>query len=223
MPGISAAREAPLRLEVSDEPYSIPVEDPDEALRLVKEFFERVGVIKKSSDSSFKYLVTHPDGYECVVKAKITRSSKGSRLLLTKRSGDAFVFSLVFRLIREAMRLDGLPPLFFHGQIYRAAVPPPPPAQDAVMSDFELPPTRESGLYTWTAEQFLEFSARHKDILKRIARRDLTVPAFVAHVQEIPRSLIESRCIAPTAWNVIETCDKIEELLRDARALWAST
>ena len=91
------------------------------------------------------------------------------------------------------------------------------------MSDFELPPTRESGLYTWTAEQFLAFSTRHKDILKRIARRDLTVPAFVAHVQEIPRSLIESRCIAPTAWNVIETCDKIEELLRDARALWAST
>ena len=131
MPGIAAAREAPLRLEVSAEPYSIPVEDTDEALRLVKEFFERVGVIKKSSDSSFKYLVTHPDDYECVVKAKITRSSKASRLYLTKRSGDGFVFTLIFRLIREAMRLDGLPPLFFHGQIYRAAAPPPPPAPAA--------------------------------------------------------------------------------------------
>ena len=221
MPGISAAREAPLRLEVSDEPYSIPVEDPDEALRLVKEFFERVGVIKKSSDSSFKYLVTHPDGYECVVKAKITRSSKGSRLHLTKRSGDGFVFSLVFRLIREAMRLDGLPPMFFHGQIYRAAVPPPPPAQDAVMSDFELPPTRESGFYTWTTEQFLEFSMRHQVVLDRIGRGDLQVSDFNAHVEKIPRSLLESRSIAPTMFNVYETCEKISELLSDATAFWA--
>ena len=155
------------------------------------------------------------------MKAKITRSSKASRLYLTKRSGDGFVFTLVFRLIREAMRLDGLPPLFFHGQIYRAAAPPPPPAHDAVMSDFELPPTRESGLYTWTTEQFLEFSKRHRDVLKRIARGELDVFAFVEHVNTIPRTLIDSRCIAPTACNVVETCDKIEELLRDAKAFWA--
>ena len=53
MPGSSAAREAPLRLAVSDEPYySIPVEDAGEALRLVEEFFGRVGVKKNKREFS---------------------------------------------------------------------------------------------------------------------------------------------------------------------------
>ena len=208
-------------MAVTGDAYSLNVDDPDVALSVVKEFFARVGVIKKSSEKSVKYLVTHPDGYECVVKAKITRSSKGSRLYLTKRSGDGFVFTLIFRLIREAMRLDGLPPLFFHGQIYRGAAPPPPPAQDAVMSDLELPPTNVSGFYEWPREMIYDFAEQHQDVLNRIERGDMEISVFIDHVEKIPRSLLESRSIAPTMFNVYETCEKISELLSDALAFWA--
>ena len=49
----------------------------------------------------------------------------------------------------------------------------------------------------------------------------MDVCSFIEHVEEIPRSLRVARCIAPTAYNVLETCEKISEILSDARAFWA--
>jgi len=222
MAGSSAApRKAALRLAVSDDSgdaYSLNVDNPDEALCLVKEFFGRVGEIKKRGESSVKALLRHPDGYECIAKAKIY----GSRLQLSKRAGDGFVFSLAFKLVREALRV-GMPPIFYHGEIHKGRTRrrTPSPAQDALMSDLELPPTRESGLYEWPKEQVLEFSERHGDVLEKIERGDMDVRSFIEHVEEIPRSLRDARCIAPTAYNVLETCEKISEILSDARAFWA--
>ena len=221
MPSSAAPRKAPLPLAVSDD-YgdgdSLIVDDTEEALRLVRDFFARVGSIQKRGETSVKALLQHPDGYECIVKAKIKESSTGSRLQLSKRSGDSFVFSLTFRLVREALRLDGLPPAFFHGQIYSCAERSPAP-DAADMSDLELPPTRESGLYEWPKEQFLDFTEQHKDILNRLG--ELDVPTFITHVNTIPRSLLDARSISPTMCNVFETCEKIYELLSDARAFWA--
>ena len=37
----------------------------------------------------------------------------------------------------------------------------------------------------------------------------------------IPHSLLDARDIAPTAFNVYETCEKISDLLSDATAFWA--
>ena len=213
----AAPRKAALRLAVSEDAYSLSVDNPDEALCLVEDFFGRVGEIKKRGARSVKALLQHPDGYECVAKAKIY----GSRLHLSKRAGDPLVFSLTFRLVREALRLDGLPPVFFHGQIYRRAERPPPPPDAAEMSDLELPPTRASGFYEWPKERILDFAERHRDVLEEMGRGDMDVRSFVAHVETIPRSLLDSRCIAPSAFNVPETCEKIYELLREATAFWA--
>ena len=40
-------------------------------------------------------------------------------------------------------------------------------------------------------------------------------------MEKIPRSLLDARDIAHTAFNVYETCEKISELLSDAMAFWA--
>ena len=115
----------------------------------------------------------------------------------------------------------GLPPLYFHGQIYRRTERTPSPALVAEMPELVLPPTRNSGLYEWPTEQFLDFSERHRDILNRIERGELDVHTFVTHVETIPRSLLDARDIAPTAFNVYETCENISDLLSDAKAFWA--
>ena len=123
-------------MAVTADAYSLIVDDPDVAMRVVKEFFGRVGEIKKSSEKSVKSLIHHPDGYDCLVKAKVSR---GSRLQLSKRSGDGFVFAIVFKLIREALRV-GIPPIFYHDQLYRRTARKPSVAPDD-MPELVLPPT----------------------------------------------------------------------------------
>jgi len=206
-------------MAVTADAYSLIVDDAAAALRVAKEFFGRVGEIKKTSERSVKSLIHHPDGFDCLVKAKVRESSRGSRLQLSKRSGDGFVFSLVFNVVREALRV-GLPPMLYHGEIYKERTPSPA-APDAVMSELVLPPTMVSGFYEWPEEMILEFSEQHQDVLNRIERGDLDVYVFISHVEKIPRSLLDSRSIKPTMCNVFETCEKVYELLSDARAFWA--
>ena len=65
----AAPRKAALRLAVAEDAYSLIVDSPDEALRLVGDFFARVGVIKKRGERSVKALLQHPDGYECIASS----------------------------------------------------------------------------------------------------------------------------------------------------------
>ena len=79
-----------------------------------------------------------------------------------------------------------------------------------------LPPTFQE----WPKEQFLAFSERHRDVLEKIERGDMDVRSFIEHVETIPRSLLDARSIAPTAFNVCETCQKISDLLSGATTFW---
>ena len=84
------------------------------------------------------------------------------------------------------------------------------------MPELVLPPT----FHEWPKEQVLAFTGQHNDILNRIERGELDVRTFVQHVEKIPRYLLDARSIAPTAFNVCETCQKISDLLSGATTFW---
>ena len=125
------------------------------------------------------------------------------------------MFGLVFKLIREALRV-GIPPIFYHDQLFRRTARTPSVGPDD-MPELVLPPTLVN---EWPKEQFLAFSERHRDVLEKIERGDMDVRSFIEHVETIPRSLLDARSIAPIAFNVYETCLKIADLLSDAKAFW---
>ena len=118
---------------------SLAIKDVESGLHAVECFMGMIGASVESFAFSRTCNVSHPDGLACRCKMEVFLLPSGAHLLdITRLTGDAVLFALVFRLLRAFMATSAEPALV-PGQLFKRCRLAPS-MDPCLVPPFELPP-----------------------------------------------------------------------------------
>ena len=118
---------------------SIVIADADSVMESVDRFMCGIGAAFEGFAYARTCSVSHPDGLACRCKMEVFVLPAGGRILdITRLTGDAVLFALVFRLLRAFMATSAEPALV-PGQLFKRCRLAPS-IDPCIVPPFELPP-----------------------------------------------------------------------------------